>query len=62
MSIETMLKEAGYTVVSGCDAVLGAIKELSDGSTEILCSGYGVLPDGKRCDGCADCDKLREGK
>ncbi len=52
-----LLRAVGYGVVEGRDAVLAAIAERSDGSTELLCSGYGVFPDGKRCGGCRDCNQ-----
>lgn len=50
-----LLRANGYETVEGRDAVLAAIA--SDGSTEVLCSGYRVFPDGTKCDGCRDCNK-----
>lgn len=52
-----LLHANGYKTVEGRDAVLKAIAEASDGSTEMLCSGYRVFPDGTKCAGCADCNK-----
>ena len=50
-----LLHANGYKAVEGRDAVLAAIAAASDGSTERLCSGYGVFPDGTKCAGCGDC-------
>ena len=54
--LEQILQEAGYATVSGGDAVLAAIASASDGSTERLCSGWRVFPNGDKCPGCHDCD------
>lgn len=54
--IEQILQDAGYQTVSGADAVKNAIKSLSDGSSERLCSGWRCFPDGSKCPGCADCE------
>jgi hypothetical protein len=50
-----LLHANGYKIVEGRDAVLAAIATESDGSTEVLCSGYRVFPDGTKCAGCRDC-------
>lgn len=36
-------------------AIINAINRESDKSTKQLCSGFGVFPDGSKCQGCADC-------
>jgi hypothetical protein len=51
-----VLAEAGFTTIEGADNVLAAIAAESDGSTERLCSGFRVFPDGTHCAGCSDCD------
>ena len=53
-----VLNEAGFKTIEGADNVLAAIAAESDGSTERLCSGFRVFPDGTRCDKCADCNVL----
>lgn len=50
-----LLHADGYKTVEGRDAVLAAIAAESDGSSEALCSGYRVFPDGTKCNGCRDC-------
>jgi hypothetical protein len=50
-----LLHEAGYRTVEGFNTVRAAIASESDGSTEQLCSGYRVFPDGSKCGGCRDC-------
>lgn len=45
----------GFGTVEGKVAVLNLIKSMSDDSTDLLCSGYGVFPDGRKCEGCRDC-------
>ena len=57
MDLTQVLKDAGYQVVEGKDAVLDAIKSVSDGSTGRLCSGYRVFPGGDKCDGCSNCQE-----
>jgi hypothetical protein len=52
-----LLHAHGYKTVEGADAVLKAIAAASDGSTQLLCSGYRVFPDGAKCPGCADCNQ-----
>lgn len=47
----------GYNVVQGVDEVLSAINRCANDSTDLLCSGYGVFPDGSKCNGCKDCIK-----
>lgn len=54
--IVELLNEAGYVTIEGKDAVLNAIKSVSDGSNKRLCSGYRVFPDGSKCLGCEDCE------
>jgi len=55
-----LLHEGGYKTVEGRDAVLAAIAAESDGSSEVLCSGYRVLPDGTTCAGCRDCSPNKD--
>ena len=50
-----ILRESGYEVVEGADAVIAAIASTSNGSTKKLCSGYRVFPGGVKCHGCTDC-------
>lgn len=57
MDLVNILKEAGYEVVEGADAVLSSIKDIRNSSSEHLCSGYRVFPDGTKCPGCRDCNK-----
>jgi hypothetical protein len=57
MDIVEILNDAGYSTVIGADAVLKAIASEAGNSTEILCSGYGVFPNGDKCPGCKDCYK-----
>lgn len=52
-----LLESNGYKTVIGAEAVRSAIAAASDGSEGLLCSGYRVFPDGKRCEGCNDCRK-----
>jgi hypothetical protein len=52
-----LLSANGYHVVEGRDAVIKEIKDCADGSTQWLCSGYRVFPDGSKCPGCADCKR-----
>lgn len=61
-SLVELLRANGYETVEGRDAVLAAIAAKSDGSTEVLCSGYRVFPDGRKCEGCRDCNKQTEGQ
>ena len=49
-----ILRENGYQVVFGADAVRAVIAASSDGSAK-LCSGYRVFPGGDKCHGCTDC-------
>ena len=56
-----ILNSAGFTTVSGYDSVIKAIENISDKSTNKLCSGYGVFPGGEKCKGCGDCNK-KEGE
>jgi len=58
--VATILNDAGYKTVTGADNVLAAIAEASDGSTEQLCSGYGIFPDGTKCAGCKDCHRKEQ--
>ena len=51
-----ILQEAGYTVAVGAENVQRMIRVAADESTEPLCSGYRVFPDGTRCGGCSDCN------
>jgi len=60
MDIIKVLKAGGFSTVEGKDAVLKAIKDSADSSSKPLCSGFGVLPNGKRCDGCSDCDNQKK--
>ena len=61
-SIHEILNDAGYRTINGADNVLAAIATESDGSTERRCSGYGVFPDGEKCEGCNDCRSDGAGK
>jgi len=56
MDIIKILNDGGFSTVEGKDAVLKAIKESAGPPSEPLCSGFGVFPNGKKCDGCSDCD------
>lgn len=56
--LEQILQNAGYETISGGDAVLNAIASVSDGSTDRLCSGWGVFPNGDKCPGCSDCAEI----
>jgi hypothetical protein len=55
MEISKLLKDEGFEVVEGMDAVLAAIKAEAGHGQLPLCSGYGVFPDGRKCLGCSDC-------
>lgn len=57
MGIENTLRDAGIEFVEGYAGVKNAIGNLSDGSSDKLCSGYRVFPDGSPCAGCKDCLK-----
>jgi Fe-S-cluster-containing hydrogenase component 2 len=50
-----ILNKAGYKTIEGYDNILNAINNVSDGTDESLCSGYGVFPNGIKCNGCKDC-------
>jgi hypothetical protein len=52
--IAKILKDAGYEVVEGYEAVKEILSERHDHDNK-LCSGYGVFPDGEKCEGCIDC-------
>ena len=54
-SVEKILEEVGYDVKIGYENVSKAIG--FDFSGDVLCSGFGVLPSGEKCKGCADCSK-----
>ena len=56
MDIIKVLKAGGFSTVEGKNAVLKAIKDSAGPPSKPLCSGFGVFPNGKRCDGCSDCD------
>lgn len=50
------LAAAGYEVAQGADDVRALIGTAAAGVVfGPLCSGFGVLPGGERCKGCADC-------
>lgn len=58
-----ILQKAGFKTVEGMEAVLQKSEELSHGKNTSLCSGFGVFPDGRRCQGCHDCqNKYRKKK
>lgn len=58
MSVAKILKDLGYVVIEGRDAVLDAIRDAGEGNDGApLCSGYGVLPNGDKCLGCLDCNR-----
>jgi len=54
-SLVGILKDAGYVVTEGAENVQRMIRVAADDSTERLCSGWGVFPDGTKCGGCKDC-------
>ena len=54
--VTDLLEKEGYTVVRGNAAVKAEIKRVAVVSSDKLCSGYKVFPDGKRCSGCIDCN------
>ena len=56
MEITEVLNKRGFETVEGKDAVLNMIKSASDGNMTPLCSGYKVFPDGRKCEGCKDCE------
>ena len=51
-----LMEQAGFGVVVGHDAVVEKMIDLApkEGAMK-LCSGYGVFPDGEKCQGCKDC-------
>jgi len=51
-----LLTDAGFKVVMGKKNVLRAMEEVADLS-EKRCSGYGVFPNGEKCNVCPDCMK-----
>ena len=53
--VKDVLEQAGYTVIEGAENLSSVIG--FDFSREVLCSGFGVFPDGKKCPGCLDCRK-----
>lgn len=57
--IKGLLDRAGFGVVVGGEAVQGKILELAETGEPIIwrCSGYGVHPNGEKCQGCDDCIK-----
>lgn len=55
MDLVEILKKEGFKTVQGYGATLKAIKDVADSNTTPLCSGYGIFPDGKKCEGCEDC-------
>jgi len=60
MDIIKILNDGGFSTVEGKNAVLKAIKDSAGPSSKPLCSGFGVFPNGKRCDGCSDCDNQKK--
>ena len=54
-NIEKVLRDAGYKTVSGYGSVRNTIADCADESLPEACSGHGVFPDGRKCDGCPDC-------
>ena len=54
-NLEEVLSNGGFIVIGGYVAVKDAIKKISSGKEEKLCSGYKVFPDGSKCEGCRDC-------
>lgn len=52
-----ILKQSGYIVVEGKEAVENMIKSAENFSHERLCSGYRVFPGGDKCQGCSDCNR-----
>lgn len=54
--INEALSDSGYEVAEGADDVRALIVTAASGIVfGPLCSGFGVLPGGARCTGCADC-------
>lgn len=53
--IAKILNDAGYKTVEGADATIEAIIDLAPDCSTLLCSGFGVHPDGRKCGGCKDC-------
>lgn len=49
------LRDEGYAVADGIADMRNLMHAVSDDSTQPLCSGYRVFPDGTKCEGCADC-------
>jgi len=53
-----VLNDAGFNTVEGKSDLLKAIEDMGSDSTVLLCSGYGVFPNGNKCTGCADCQTI----
>jgi hypothetical protein len=59
VNIIEILNSAGYETVEGAEDVNKAIETFGSMNfgARPLCSGYGVFPDGEKCNGCSDCIK-----
>ncbi|MDY6957991.1 MAG: hypothetical protein SVK08_02425 [Halobacteriota archaeon] len=53
--VDILLNE-GYVVATGGESVCEMLETFCDGTPGVLCSGYGVFPNGDICSGCLDCD------
>jgi predicted alpha/beta-hydrolase family hydrolase len=62
VDVKNILNKAGYKTIIGRKAVLLAIKKTADDNIKLLCSGYGVFPNGQKCEGCKDCLKKQSEK
>ena len=57
--LEGLAERAGLNIVVGGDVVIEKMIDLAPkGGSMPHCSGYGVFPDGKKCEGCPDCKSL----
>jgi len=54
--IVEILEGAGCEAISGHDNVRKAIGDFETDPAKQLCSGHGVFPDGRKCEGCSDCN------
>jgi hypothetical protein len=58
MNLISILENDGFKTVRGYDKLLKAIKDTAGEDKTPRCSGYGVFPDGRKCNGCGDCKKV----
>lgn len=54
--IVDILKEAEYDVIEGGQAVLDILGFDKVQRKDWLCSGFGIFPNGEKCEGCSDCN------